>query len=169
MGEATQSGRFCSSRTVVLVHRCIQHKSIRFSYQTRYCFGSLRLMPRLLIDPNTTQCPNYTLAIYQAVRAPFVTPQITDEQAAVLLTNVWTAQNVIERQQWQEQINEDMAEVEARRQVMEEEEGQRREELEKERQEQRKEEVRKNKSKFVPIPARGVPTQPPVIASVIAN
>lgn len=126
-------------------------------------------MPRLLLDPNTLQCPDYALAIYEAVRAPFVNDQTTDEQAAILLTNAWTAQNVVERQQWQEQIEQDTAVADARRQEMEEEERQRREELDKEKEEQRKEEMKKNKSKFTPVPARTVPTQPPIITSAVAN
>lgn len=42
-------------------------------------------------------------------------------QAAVILTNVWNTQNVIEKQQWQEQLNKDAADADARRQEAEEE------------------------------------------------
>ena len=55
-------------------------------------------MPHLLVDPNTAQCPNYNLDIYQAVRAPFVTPDLTHKQAAILNT-VWNTQNAIDKQQ----------------------------------------------------------------------
>jgi hypothetical protein len=126
-------------------------------------------MPRLLIDPNTTHCPDYSLAIYEAVRAPFVSDQTTHEQAANILATVWAAQNVVEKQQWQEQLDQDEADIEARRQELEEEARQRQEESDKEKDEQKKEEIKKNKSKYIPIPARGVPTQPPIIASTIAT
>jgi hypothetical protein len=126
-------------------------------------------MPRLLVNPNIAQCPDYTLAIYQAIRTTFVTPTVDNEQAAVLLTNVWTAQNVIEIQQWQDQLDQDVAEADEARREAEEAEQIRRDELDKEREDQRKEEIKKNKSKFAPIPARGVPTRPPVIASSIAT
>jgi hypothetical protein len=78
-------------------------------------------MPRISIDPNTTQCPDYTLDIYQAVRVPFVNDNTTHEQAAVILTNVWTAQNAVERQQWQEQVDQDDAVAEQCRQELEDE------------------------------------------------
>jgi hypothetical protein len=126
-------------------------------------------MPRLLADPNTAQRPDYNLDIYQAVRAPFVTPDSTHEQAAAILTTVWDAQNAVEKQQWQEQLDRDAAEAEERRQEAEEAERLRQEELDREKDEQRKEERKKNKSKFAPIPPRGVPTMPPIIASTIAT
>ena len=40
--------------------------------------------------------------------------------------------------------------------------------MDKEREEQQKEERKRNKSKFVPIPHRGVPTLPPIIISALA-
>jgi hypothetical protein len=121
------------------------------------------------MDPITAQCPDYSLDIYQAVRAPFVNPQTTDEQAAALLTTVWVAQNTVEKQQWQEQIDQDEAEEDVRRAEAEEEARLRQEESDKEKEEQRKEELKKNKSKYIPIPARGVPTQPPIIVSIMAT
>ena len=44
----------------------------------------------------------------------------------------------------------------------------RQEASDKEKEEQQKEEWKKNKSKFIPIPQRGVPTMPPIIISTIA-
>ena len=43
------------------------------------------------------------------------------------------------------------------------------EEVDKEREEQQKEERKRNKSKFVPIPHRGVPILPPIIISALAT
>ena len=85
------------------------------------------------------------------------------------LTTVWGAQNTVEKQQWQDQLDQDAAEADKRRQEREEIERVRQEELDKEKEEQCKDERKKNKSKFVPIPARGVPTTPPIIVSAVAT
>ena len=90
-------------------------------------------------------------------------------QAAIILTTVWGAQNTVEKQQWQDQLNQDAAEVDKRRQEREEIERVRQEELDKEKEEQCKDERKKNKSKFVPIPARGVPTTLLIIVSALAT
>ena len=126
-------------------------------------------MPHLLVDPNTTQCPNYSLDIYHTVRVPFVTPDSDHHQAAIILTTVWGAQNTVKKQQWQDQLNQDAAEVDERRQEREEIKRVRQEELDKEKEEQHKDERKKNKSKFVPILARGVPTTPLIIVSALAT
>ena len=127
-----------------------------------------QIMPRLLINPNSTQCPDYTLDIYFTVRLPFVTPDSDHGQAAAILTTVWEAQNTIEKQQWQDQIDQDVIEANERRIEREELEKRQQEEVDKEREEQQKEERKRNKSKFVPIPHRGVPTLPPIIVSALA-
>ena len=76
-------------------------------------------MPHLVVNPNTAQCPNYVLDIYQAVWIPFVTPDLGHNQAAVILTTVWEAQNTVEKQQWQEQLDQDAADADERRQEAE--------------------------------------------------
>ena len=93
-------------------------------------------MPRLVVDPNTTQCPNYLLDIYHAVRVPFITLNSDHEQAATILTTVWEAQNTIGRQQWQDQSDQDMAEAVERRLEREQLERLQQEEVDKEREEQ---------------------------------
>ena len=90
-------------------------------------------MPHLLVDPNTTQCPNYLLGIYHTIRVPFITPDLDHHQAAIILTTVWGAQNTVEKQQWQDQLDQDAAEADKRRQEREEIEGIRQEELDKEK------------------------------------
>ena len=127
------------------------------------------VMPRLLCDPNLAQRPDYTLDTWEAIRVPIVNPGTDHAQAAVLLTNIWNAQNNLERQQWQEQLDQDAAEAETRRQEAEEQERLRQEEIDKDKEEQRKEEEKKNTIKYAPIPDRDVPTRPPVIASAIAT
>ena len=81
---------------------------------------------------------------------------------------VWEAQNAIEKQQWQDQLDRDAIEADERRIEREELEKRQQEEVDKEREEQQKEERKRNKSKFVPIPHRGVPTLPPIIISALA-
>jgi hypothetical protein len=64
-------------------------------------------MPRLILDPNNFLCPDYTLPIYQNAKATFMNDNTTEEQAATILTNVWKANNMVDIQQWQEQVNAD--------------------------------------------------------------
>ena len=135
-----------------------------------FFFFSLSLgMPRLVVDLNTAQCPDYLLDIYHAVWIPFVTPNSNHIQANAILTMVWEVQNTVERQQWLDQSNQDVAEVNERWEVREEMERMQQEEADKEKEEQWKEERKKNKAKFVPIPPRGVPTTPLIIVSAIAT
>ena len=126
-------------------------------------------MPHLLVDPNTTQCPDYLLGIYHTIQVPFITPDSDHHQVAIILTTVWGAQDTVEKQQWQDQLDQDAAEVDERRQEREDIKRVRQEELDKEKEEQCKDERKKNKSKFVPILARGVPTTLPIIVSAIAT
>ena len=62
-------------------------------------------MAHILVDPNITQCPNYLLDIYHAVQVLFVTAESTHQQAAVILTMVLEAQNTVEKQKWQQQVD----------------------------------------------------------------
>ena len=128
-----------------------------------------QIMLRLLINPNMTQCPDYTLDIYFTVWLPFVTLDLDHRQAATILTMVWEAQNAIEKQQWQDQLDQDVIEANERRIEREEVEKRQQEEVDKEREEQQKEERKRNKSKFVLIPHRGVPTLLPNIISALAT
>ena len=77
-------------------------------------------MAHILVDPNITQCPNYLLDIYHAVWVPFVTAESTHQQATVILTMVWEAQNTVERQQWQQQVDCDEEEAKEKRDAAEE-------------------------------------------------
>ena len=126
-------------------------------------------MARILLDPNIAQCPDYLLDIYHAVRVPFVTAESTHQQAAVILTTVWEAQNMVEKQQWQQQVDRDEEEAKEKRDTVEEAERLRQEELEKEKEEHHKKERKKNKVKFNPILQRGVPTIPPIIISTLVT
>ena len=92
-------------------------------------------MPRLLINPNTTQCPDYALDIYFTVRLPFVIPDSDHRQVATIPTTVWEAQNTVEKQQWQDQLDQDVIETDERRIEREELEKRQQEEVDKEREE----------------------------------
>ena len=115
-------------------------------------------MPHLIFDPNLTQCPEYNLDIYQAIRVPLVNQNIDHAQAAAILTNIWNSQNAMEKQQWQEQLDQDAAEMEGRRVEAADLERLRQKDIEKEKEEQCKEEEKKNAIKYTPIPDRDVPT-----------
>jgi hypothetical protein len=47
----------------------------------------------LTIDPNLEQCPDFTLAIFQASCTPLLSPMVDDTQAAVILQMIWAATN----------------------------------------------------------------------------
>ena len=77
-------------------------------------------MAHILVDPNIAQCPDYLLDIYHAVWVPFVTAELTHQQAAVIFTTVWEAQNTVEKQQWQQQVDRDEEEAKEKRDAAEE-------------------------------------------------
>src|SRR6266446_5934876 len=122
-------------------------------------------MPRILIDPSLLDCPDFASDTYAAARAPFVVHPTTEEQAIQLLIDLWTAGNNADKAKWQQQIVEDEAAItETRRQQLEADAVKAQAEID-EAETLRKEEMKKNKSKYLPIPDRDVPTIAPVIAS----
>lgn len=126
-------------------------------------------MPRILFNPSSQTCPDYTLQVFEQTRIPFVNDTTTHEQAAILLTNFWTASNAAEKLLWQAQLDADELEAQAVRQQEEEESAIREAEAEKEKDDSRREEQKKNQSKFLPIPNRPVPQRAPVIAAQSAT
>jgi hypothetical protein len=72
-------------------------------------------MPPLLLNPNSAQCPDYTLDIYQNAHTPFINDNTTDQQATMILANVWAANNAVEKLIWQEQADIEAAQVKVRR------------------------------------------------------
>lgn len=125
-------------------------------------------MPRLTINPNTLQCPDYGLQIYQAARQPLVNDNCTDDQAAQILRGAWTATNEAEKAQWQAQEQADAEEENDRRRTREEEEVVRELQKRQDKEEARKEEEKKNNAKYAPIPKRGIPDRPPCLPSLWA-
>ncbi|KIJ09472.1 hypothetical protein PAXINDRAFT_17439 [Paxillus involutus ATCC 200175] len=76
------------------------------------------------INPHNAQAPVYNHERFRATRQPFVDDfNITHEQAAHRLTNIWQAQNLVERQEWdlrQEEDDEVNRQDQERRQQQEE-------------------------------------------------
>ena len=122
-------------------------------------------MPRIQFDPGLLECPDFSSVTYAAARAPFVNETTTENQAIQLLKKFWTAGNDADKVTWQQQINEDDAALaEAHRLQSEADAAKAQAEID-EAENLKKEEIKKNKTKYIPIPDRDVPTVAPVIAS----
>ena len=122
-------------------------------------------MQRIQLDPGLLECPDYASATYAAARVPFVNPNTTEAQAIQLLRDIWTAGNDADKARWQLQnLEDDTLRTEQRRVQAEAYDLRAQAEVE-EAEALRKEEIKKNKSKYLPIPDRDVPTIAPVIAS----
>ena len=122
-------------------------------------------MPRIQIDPGLLECPDFSSDIYTAACAPFVNETTTEEQAIQLLKALWTAGNDADKVKWQQQIiDDDLALMETHQLQAEADAVIAQAEVD-EAETLRKEEMKKNKTKYLPIPDRDVPTISPVIAS----
>jgi hypothetical protein len=122
-------------------------------------------MPRIQLDPALLECPDFASPVYQAVRAPLVNPNVTEAQAIEFLRDIWLAGNEAEKGLWQNQNDEDEAvRTDLLRVHMEAEATKAQAEIE-EAASLKKEEMKKNKSKYIPIPDRDVPSIARVIAS----
>jgi hypothetical protein len=126
-------------------------------------------MPRILVNPNSLLCPDYTLQVFEQTRTSLVNDTTTHAQAAALLTNLWTASNAAENLLWQAQLDADELDAEAARRQEEEELALREAEAQREKDDLHKEERKKNQGKFLPIPDRPVPQRAPVIAAQSAS
>ncbi|KDQ55553.1 hypothetical protein JAAARDRAFT_195407 [Jaapia argillacea MUCL 33604] len=105
-------------------------------------------MPRLQVNPNLIECPDFASDIFAPSRAAFVNEHVTEEQAVLLLQATWRVGNDADK----------LKEVEAHQAAA----------LELDREASRKDEMKRNKAKYIPIPDRGVPDEAPVIASQYA-
>jgi hypothetical protein len=119
-------------------------------------------MPCLSTDPNTLQCPEYELDSF-SLRERLVSDNTTHKQAAVLLHTIWIANNKTNKVLWQEQLQADAHEADEAHQIHMEEEAEHEAEKQKEKEELRQEDMKKNKTKYTPIPGRGIPDLPPVV------
>ncbi|KAI0919217.1 hypothetical protein AcW1_009328 [Taiwanofungus camphoratus] len=125
-------------------------------------------MQRLLSDPSEAQCPDYASPRYAATRASCINANTTEAQAIQLLINIWHEANQVDRQQWQNQLDEQAAILENHIHLAEEAETHRREAAKIEEEATRKEELKKNKGKYIPIPDRDAPIITPVLPATYA-
>lgn len=122
-------------------------------------------MPRIQFDPGLLECPDYASPIYAAARAPFINPNTTEEQAIELLKVFWNAGNQADKLRWQQQIDDDNTALQEQQQIQLEADNLRVQNEIADTEAIRKDELKKNKSKYIPIPDRDVPTIAQVIAS----
>ena len=102
------------------------------------------------------------------MRLQLVNNNVTHEQAAIILRSIWDAQNTIEKQQWQAQLDDDERQDAERQGELEAELRRKEEESANAKEEALQEEMKKNKMKYTPIPKRGVPSRPPIIPAISA-
>ena len=101
-------------------------------------------MPRIDQDPTNVPCPDFAGAAYAAVRqAMSANGQITNEQAAEQLTAAWNQTHAQDVENWNLQVQADIAEQEELTRLAEEEEARRRADDEREKEEERKEQEKK--------------------------
>ncbi|KAG1887409.1 uncharacterized protein F5891DRAFT_988454 [Suillus fuscotomentosus] len=68
-------------------------------------------MPRLVADPNLEQCPDYSSEVFEPCRAPLLSNDLDDTQAAATLRTFWHATNSALKVQWQLQLESDALEA----------------------------------------------------------
>ncbi|KAG1722380.1 uncharacterized protein EDB91DRAFT_1273814 [Suillus paluster] len=116
-------------------------------------------MNRLISDPSTEICPDFTSNFYQTSRAPLVALNNTEEQAAVLLQAVWTATNTAQRTQWQNQIAADQIAAAEQQHYADDEAQQQLQVRRLEEAAVEEEEKKRNCLKHIPIPKRPRPSR----------
>ena len=122
-------------------------------------------MPRILSDPGLLECPDFASPTYADARAPLVNPNTTEQQAIQFLKDIWSAVNQADKVRWQVQNEEDEVLNTERLRLQSEAEVLKAQAQIEEAESLRKEEVKKNKSKYIPIPDRDVPTVARIFAS----
>ena len=122
-------------------------------------------MARIQFDPGLLICPDFASPTYAASRLPLVNENTTEEQAIQFLRDVWTAGNEAEKVRWQLQTDEEDVLIAERQRIQIETEDLRIQNEFEEAETLRKDELKRNKSKYLPIPDRDVPTVAPVFAS----
>jgi hypothetical protein len=123
----------------------------------------------LLMDPSLLHCPDFTQDIYIQARGNLINDQVDDAMAAAKLADMWNTINTAEQARYQSQLRQEAEDDEERQRDLEEVRVLRTLEEAREKEEQTKEERKKNKAKYIPVPQRGIPTQPPVLPSAVAT
>ncbi|KIK90618.1 hypothetical protein PAXRUDRAFT_14248 [Paxillus rubicundulus Ve08.2h10] len=121
------------------------------------------------INPHNAQAPVYNHERFRAMRQPLVDNfNITHEQAAQRLTNIWQAQNLVERQEWdlQQEENDEANRLDQERRQQQEEECQHL--LEEEQELTRQEEWKNNHNKFLPYNKVPMSSAIPKLPSALA-
>ena len=122
-------------------------------------------MPRIQFDPSLLECPDFASPTFAVAWVPFVNPTTTEEQAIQLLKVIWSAGNKANKLRWQQQGDKDNAALAESCQLQSEANMIRDQAEIDEANTIHKEEMKKNKTKYITIPDREVPTIAPVIAS----
>jgi hypothetical protein len=125
-------------------------------------------MARLQFNPSLLECPDFSSPTYTLVRAPLINDNTNEAQAVQLLKDVWNAGNEADRTRWQLQVDEDETLRLEQLRVQAEADDLRLQKEVEEAEALRKDDLKKNKSKYIPIPDRDVPTVAPVFASSYA-
>ncbi|KAG2342070.1 hypothetical protein BDR05DRAFT_935759 [Suillus weaverae] len=107
-------------------------------------------MPRIHNDPNFNICPDYASDTFVNTRAQLINDNITEEQAVQLLRNIWEANNDVDKILWQQQVENDREQRAQNKNDWTKLESMRRMLYAKKRE-------KKNKHKYVPILATGIP------------
>ena len=126
-------------------------------------------MPRIHSNPALSECPDFASPTYAEARAPLVNLQVNEAQAIQLLRAVWSAGNEADKLRWQVQCEEDEASRLEQACVHSEAETLKAQAEIDKAEAIRKEEIKKNKSKYIPIPDRDVPSVARVVASNYAS
>ncbi|KAG1799769.1 uncharacterized protein HD556DRAFT_1305306 [Suillus plorans] len=116
-------------------------------------------MTRLSADPHLEHCPDFTSADLQSSRAPLLGPSTTDEQAAAILTTIWTATNSTLRIRWQGQLDADALAAAEEQCIIDEASAQRAAAEKLQADLLAEEDKKKNRLHHIPIPDRPRPTR----------
>lgn len=125
-------------------------------------------MPRLSSDPNLSICPDYAEEAYADARLQLTNQNIDEDQAILILRNVWLASNNADKAQWRNQVEEDAERRQHLERLREEEQERQDQDRIDEDEAARKEDRKKNKFKYTSIPGLDVPMKPVIIPSAYA-
>jgi hypothetical protein len=125
-------------------------------------------MPRLPFDLSLLHCPDFAAPVYNEHRAWFVNTNITDDQAAALLTEFWRANNELQIHQWEDQVLQDVAAGFAKQDQHRLEAINDNLLIAQEQENLAREDRKKNKNKYITISDRPMPAVTPMYPSEYA-
>ena len=74
-------------------------------------------MAWILINLSSQLCPDFTLEVFHQTQLPLVNETTNHDQAAILLTDLWSARNAAEKLLWKVQSDADKLDAKAARQL----------------------------------------------------